>query len=82
MTPSRDIARLVEIMARLRDPQTGCPWDIVQTHETILPYTIEETYEVVDAIERGDMVDLREELGDFVLQAVYHARTGAYDPLA
>lgn len=74
MTPSRDIARLVEIMARLRDPDTGCPWDVVQTHETIVPYTIEETYEVVDAIERGDDVDLREELGDLLLQVVYHAR--------
>ena len=77
MTPSRDIERLVEIMARLRDPDSGCPWDIEQTHETIVPYTIEETYEVVDAIERGDMVDLREELGDFVLQAVYHAQLAA-----
>ena len=74
MTPSRDVARLVEIMARLRDPDTGCPWDIVQTHATIVPYTIEETYEVVDAIERGDDVDLREELGDLLLQVVYHAR--------
>ena len=50
MTPSRDIGRLVEVMARLRDPDNGCPWDIEQTHETIVPYTIEETYEVVDAI--------------------------------
>ena len=74
MTPSRDIARLIEIMARLRDPDRGCPWDIVQTHETIVPYTIEETYEVVDAIERADDVDLREELGDLLLQVVYHAR--------
>lgn len=74
MIPSQDIARLVEIMAALRDPQAGCPWDIEQTHETIVPYTIEETYEVVDAIERNDMVDLREELGDLLLQVVYHSQ--------
>ena len=74
MTPSRDISRLIEIMAALRDPNDGCPWDIVQTHETIVPYTIEETYEVVDAIERRDMPDLRDELGDLLLQVVYHAQ--------
>ena len=77
MEPSRDVARLVEIMQRLRDPDTGCPWDIVQTHETIMPYTIEETYEVADAIERQDMIDLREELGDLLLQVVYHAQLAA-----
>ncbi len=83
MEPSRDISRLLEIMAALRDPQTGCPWDIEQTFASIVPYTIEETYEVVDAIERGDMDDLREELGDLLLQVVYYAQmateTGAFD---
>lgn len=74
MTPSRDITRLLEIMAALRDPDTGCPWDIKQTFETISPYTIEEAYEVADAIERGDLVDLEDELGDLLLQVVYHAR--------
>ena len=66
--------RLLEVMARLRDPDDGCPWDIEQTFASIAPYTIEEAYEVADAIERGDMVDLREELGDLLLQVVYHAR--------
>jgi ATP diphosphatase len=61
-------------MAALRTPVTGCPWDIEQTFATIAPYTIEEAYEVADAIERGDMVDLRDELGDLLLQVVYHAR--------
>ena len=74
MQPSRDIGRLIEIMARLRDPDTGCPWDAEQTFATIAPYTVEEAYEVADAIERGDMVDLADELGDLLLQAVYHAR--------
>ena len=74
MEPSRDIERLIEIMAALRQPETGCPWDIVQTFETIKPYTIEEAYEVADAIERGDMDDLCEELGDLLLQVVFHAR--------
>ncbi len=74
MQPSRDIERLIEIMAALRQPETGCPWDIVQTFETIKPYTIEEAYEVADAIERGDMDDLCEELGDLLLQVVFHAR--------
>lgn len=73
-TPSRDIARLVEIMAALRTPATGCPWDLEQSFATISPYTIEEAYEVADAIERGDMLDLREELGDLLLQVVFHAR--------
>ena len=77
MIPSRDVQRLVEIMQALRDPNDGCPWDIVQTHETIVPYTIEETYEVVDAIERRDMPDLRDELGDMLLQVVYHAQLAA-----
>ena len=74
MQPSRDIERLIEIMAALRQPETGCPWDIVQTFETIKPYTIEEAYEVADAIERNDMDDLCEELGDLLLQVVFHAR--------
>ncbi|GAB4353156.1 MAG: nucleoside triphosphate pyrophosphohydrolase [Oricola sp.] len=74
MIPSRDISRLLEIMARLRDPETGCPWDVEQTFETIVPYTIEEAYEVADAIERNDMVDLPDELGDLLLQVVFHAR--------
>jgi ATP diphosphatase len=74
MEASRDISRLIEIMEALRDPKTGCPWDIVQTFETIKPYTIEEAYEVADAIERSDMDDLCEELGDLLLQVVYHAR--------
>ena len=65
---------LIEIMARLRDPDNGCPWDIAQTFASIAPYTIEEAYEVVDAIEREDMVGLREELGDLLLQVVFHAR--------
>jgi ATP diphosphatase len=68
------VARLVEIMRRLRDPATGCPWDIVQTFDTIAPYTIEEAYEVADAIARGDHGDLKDELGDLLLQVVYHAR--------
>src|SRR5246127_1013533 len=74
MTPSRDIAALLDIMARLRTPVTGCPWDLEQNFATIAPYTIEEAYEVVDAITRGDLDDLREELGDLLLQVVFHAR--------
>ncbi len=74
MTPSRDISRLLEIMAALRTPVTGCPWDLEQNFATIVPYTIEEAYEVADAIARGDFEDLREELGDLLLQVVYHAR--------
>jgi len=74
MTPSRDISRLIEIMAALRTPITGCPWDLDQTLATIAPFTIEEAYEVSDAIKRGDMLDLAEELGDLLLQVVYHAR--------
>jgi nucleoside triphosphate diphosphatase len=72
--PGRTIDRLIAIMAALRTPVTGCPWDLEQTFETIAPYTIEEAYEVADAIERQDMGDLREELGDLLLQVVYHAR--------
>ncbi|CAN5191484.1 nucleoside triphosphate pyrophosphohydrolase [soil metagenome] len=71
MTP---IERLIGIMARLRDPDDGCPWDVAQTFATIAPYTIEEAYEVADAIERGDMGELKSELGDLLFQAVFHAR--------
>jgi uncharacterized protein YabN with tetrapyrrole methylase and pyrophosphatase domain len=71
---NRDVAALLDIMARLRDPDGGCPWDLEQSFETIAPYTIEEAYEVDDAIARGDMDDLREELGDLLLQVVYHAQ--------
>jgi ATP diphosphatase len=74
MTPSPDISRLLEIMAALRTPVTGCPWDLEQNFATIAPYTIEEAYEVVDAIARNDLDDLRDELGDLLLQVVYHAR--------
>ncbi|MFZ5657699.1 MAG: nucleoside triphosphate pyrophosphohydrolase [Pseudomonadota bacterium] len=80
---ARDIRRLLAIMARLRDPQGGCPWDVQQTFATIAPYTIEEAYEVADAIERGDLDDLRGELGDLLLQVVFHAQMaseqGAFD---
>ena len=64
MTPSRDISRLIEIMAALRTPVTGCPWDLEQTFATIAPYTLEEAYEVADAIAKNDLVELRQELGD------------------
>ena len=77
------LAELVEIMARLRDPENGCEWDRAQTFETIAPYTIEEAYEVAEAIRRGDMAALKDELGDLQLQVVYHARmaeeSGAFD---
>ncbi|MBA4041111.1 MAG: nucleoside triphosphate pyrophosphohydrolase [Sphingobium sp.] len=68
------VDRLVTIMARLRDPVNGCAWDVAQSFETIAPYTIEEAHEVADAIARGDMADLRDELGDLLLQVVFHAR--------
>jgi ATP diphosphatase len=74
MQSSRDITRLIEIMAALRAPANGCPWDLAQTFETIVPYTIEEAYEVADAISRRNYLDLREELGDLLLQVVFHAR--------
>jgi ATP diphosphatase len=74
MEPSRDIDRLIAIMAALRTPGSGCPWDLEQNFSTIAPYTIEEAYEVADAIERGDFVDLCEELGDLLLQVAFHAR--------
>lgn len=74
MTPSKDIARLLEIMEALRTPETGCPWDLEQDFKSIAPYTIEEAYEVADAVDRDDMEDLRLELGDLLLQSVYHAQ--------
>jgi nucleoside triphosphate diphosphatase len=74
MQPSSDIRRLIEIMAALRDPIAGCPWDVEQTFASIAPFTIEEAYEVADAVERGSTEDLREELGDLLLQVVFHAR--------
>ncbi len=73
-TPAAPIEDLLAIMARLRDPDGGCPWDVAQTFDTIAPYTIEEAYEVADAIDRGDFDDLRDELGDLLLQVVFHAR--------
>jgi ATP diphosphatase len=83
MKPARDISRLIEIMAALRTPKTGCPWDLGQDFATIAPYTIEEAYEVADAIARHDLDDLRDELGDLLLQVVFHARMaqeqGAFD---
>jgi len=83
LKPSRDIVRLIEIMAALRTPGSGCPWDLEQNFATIAPYTLEEAYEVADAIARGDLTDLREELGDLLLQVVFHARMaqeqGAFD---
>jgi uncharacterized protein YabN with tetrapyrrole methylase and pyrophosphatase domain len=68
------VRRLVAIMARLRDPRGGCPWDLEQDFASIAPYTVEEAYEVADAIARGDLAELRDELGDLLLQVVYHAR--------
>src|SRR3954453_3286910 len=83
MQASRDISRLIEIMAALRTPGTGCPWDLEQNFATIAPYTLEEAYEVADAITRGNLDDLREELGDLLLQVAFHARMaqeqGAFD---
>ena len=77
------VSRLLEIMAKLRDRDGGCPWDLEQTFATIAPYTIEEAYEVAEAIARGDLEDLRDELGDLLLQVVFHARmaeeAGAFD---
>ena len=69
--------RLIEVMRRLRDPQTGCPWDVEQNFATIAPYTIEEAYEVADAIELADMNALEGELGDLLLQVIYHGQLGA-----
>ena len=78
--PTSAIDRLLNVMARLRDPNGGCPWDIEQTFETIAPYTIEEAYEVEDAIARGNMLDLKEELGDLLLQVVYHSQMASEGP--
>jgi nucleoside triphosphate diphosphatase len=72
--PSRGIQPLLDIMARLRDPNTGCPWDVEQTFATIAPYTIEEAYEVADACALGDIDALKDELGDLLFQTVFHAR--------
>jgi ATP diphosphatase len=81
--PSRDIARLIEIMAALRTPGSGCPWDLQQTFRTIAPFTLEEAYEVADAFARGTLDDLKDELGDLLLQVAFHARMaeeqGAFD---
>ncbi|MCO5093039.1 nucleoside triphosphate pyrophosphohydrolase [Bosea sp. (in: a-proteobacteria)] len=74
MKPSREIAGLIAIMAALRRPETGCPWDLEQDFASIAPYTVEEAYEVADAIARGDRLDLKDELGDLLLQVVFHAR--------
>ncbi|MGA7773133.1 MAG: nucleoside triphosphate pyrophosphohydrolase [Pseudolabrys sp.] len=83
MKPSRDISRLIEIMAALRTPGSGCPWDLEQNFRTIAPYTLEEAYEVADAIARDDLAGLKDELGDLLLQVVFHARMaqeqGAFD---
>lgn len=79
MKASRDIRDLVKIMSALRTPKTGCPWDLEQDFRSIAPYTIEEAYEVADAIERDDMEDLRLELGDLLLQSVYHAQMASED---
>lgn len=74
MTAAAELDRLLGIMARLRDPQGGCPWDLQQDFASIAPYTIEEAYEVADAIDRGDLDDLQDELGDLLLQVVFHAQ--------
>ena len=79
LNPNGGLPRLLEIMARLRDPETGCPWDIEQNYKSIAPYTIEEAYEVADAIEQGDMDELEGELGDLLLQVVYYTQMGSED---
>lgn len=83
MQPSRDICALLEIMAALRHQELGCSWDLEQTFETIVPFTIEEAYEVADAVARGDMADLKDELGDLLFQVIFQARiaeeAGAFD---
>lgn len=78
--PKEPLTRLLAVMAWLRDRQHGCPWDIDQTFRTVAPYTIEEAYEVADAIERGDMLALKEELGDLLLQVVYHSQMASEMP--
>jgi ATP diphosphatase len=79
LAPPTGIARLLEVMARLRDPATGCPWDREQSYPTIVPYTIEEAYEVADAIERGDFAALKAELGDLLFQVVFYAQMARED---
>jgi tetrapyrrole methylase family protein/MazG family protein/ATP diphosphatase len=79
MSQARPIDRLLDVMARLRDRDGGCPWDVEQTFATIAPYTVEEAYEVADAIERGDLKDLKEELGDLLFQVVFHSRIAEED---
>lgn len=79
MDPNGGMPRLLEIMARLRDPETGCPWDIEQTYASIVPYTIEEAYEVAEAVERNDMTELEDELGDLLLQVVYYTQMASDD---
>ena len=79
MDTNARLSRLLEIMARLRDPETGCPWDIEQTYASIVPYTIEEAYEVADAIDQNDMTELEGELGDLLLQVVYYTQMGSED---
>ena len=74
MSELTDIQTLLQIMARLRDPQGGCPWDLEQDFASIAPYTVEEAYEVADAIDRNDLPDLKDELGDLLLQVVFHAQ--------
>ena len=73
---TREITALLQIMANLRDPEDGCPWDVTQDYRSIAPYTVEEAYEVADAIERDNLNDLKEELGDLLLQVVFHAQIG------
>jgi ATP diphosphatase len=79
LDPNGGLPRLLEIMARLRDPETGCPWDIEQTYKSIAPYTIEEAYEVADAIDQSDWPELEGELGDLLLQVVYYTQMGFED---
>ncbi len=76
---NENISALIEVMARLRDPEHGCPWDIEQTHKSIAPYTIEEAYEVAEAIENNDPIELKNELGDLLLQVVFQARIAEED---
>lgn len=79
LDPNGGLPRLLEIMARLRDPNTGCPWDIEQTYASVVPYTIEEAYEVADAIAQNDMTELEGELGDLLLQVIYYTQMGSED---
>ncbi|HAD48573.1 MAG TPA: nucleoside triphosphate pyrophosphohydrolase, partial [Idiomarina sp.] len=74
MSEFNGVAELTEVMRRLRDPEGGCPWDLKQSFESLLPYTIEETYEVVDAIQSGDMAAIKDELGDLLFQVVFYAQ--------